>query len=516
LPGEDELASRTIDLLVIGGGIHGAAVARDAAGRGLKVMLAEKGDYAQATSSASSKLIHGGLRYLEHLELGLVRESLVERAGLLKTAPHLVTPQRFLLPIYDWQKRQAWVVNAGLALYDLLSLGDGLAASGKLSAREIAHLPHLRQDGLTSVLHYHDAKTDDSRLTLAVLLDARKRGADILNRRAVTAISPIDNGYSVELDERGKKTSVEARFLVNASGPWVASVDAMTAASPPSRPLRLVRGSHIVLPMPEPPLTDAYTLQDEAERVIFAIPWLAGRFLIIGTTDVPHEGDPGSAACSSAEEGYLLAAYNRYFARPFGAATGRDVVFTWSGVRALHDDEAVSPSRISRSAALSSIENGAGGFITLYGGKLTTHRLIAEEVLEWLAELGAKVGAPWTKGIPLFGGNLSRIELLGLAEQGPVSIPYQTRRRLAFTYGDQVEPLFARIAIDKTAAEEIALGVTRAELENAVEKEDAMTVEDFLLRRTKLHLTLDPAGREAVARWFAESSSLSPLESSRL
>jgi glycerol-3-phosphate dehydrogenase len=509
------VASRTIDLLVIGGGIHGAAVARDAVGRGLKVMLAEKGDYASATSSASSKLIHGGLRYLEHLELALVRESLLERAELLKTAPHLVAPQRFLLPIYGWQKRQAWVVHAGLALYDLLSLGDGLAASGKLSPREIAHLPHLRQDGLTSVLHYHDAKTDDARLTLAVLLDARRRGADILNRRAVTAIHPIENGYAVELDERGHKTSVEARFIVNASGPWVAALDAMTTAAPPPRPLRLVRGSHIVLPMPDPPLPDAYTLQHEDERVIFVIPWLDGRFLIVGTTDVPHESDPGSAVCSSAEEGYLLAAYNRYFSGQ-AAAASRAVIFTWSGVRALHDDEAASPSRISRSAALSAAANGTGGFITLYGGKLTTHRLLAEEVLDRLAKLGAKISSSWTKGVSLLGGSFSRRELLALAERGPASIPYQTRRRLAFTYGDEVEALFARIAGDRSAAEEIAPGVTRAELEHAVESEDAVTAEDFLLRRTKLHLSLDPAGREAVVRWFPASSALAPLESSRL
>jgi glycerol-3-phosphate dehydrogenase len=352
------------------------------------------------------------------------------------------------------------------------------------------------------VLHYHDAKTDDARLTLAVLLDARKRGADILNRRAITAISPIENGYSVEIDERGRTTSIETRFVVNASGPWVAAVDAMTTAAPPPRPLRLVRGSHIVLPMPDPPLSDAYTLQDEDERVIFVIPWLDGRLLIVGTTDVPHEGDPGAAVCSSAEEAYLLAAYNRYFAGSAGAAS-RDVVFTWSGVRALHDDEATNPSRVSRSAALSSIANGTGGFITLYGGKLTTHRLLAEEVLDRLAKLGANVSGPWTKGIPLFGGSLARAELLALAERGPASIPYQTRRRVAFTYGDQTPTLFARVATDRTAAAEIAPGVTRAELEHAVESEDAMTAEDFLLRRTKLHLTLNPAGRDAISSWFA-------------
>jgi glycerol-3-phosphate dehydrogenase len=510
------VATRNVDLLVIGGGIHGAAVARDAAGRGLKVMLAEKGDYACATSSASSKLVHGGLRYLEHLELALVRESLVERAGLLKTAPHLVTPQRFLLPIYGWQRRQAWFVHAGLALYDLLSLGDGLAPSGRLSPREMAHLPHLRQDGLESVLHYHDAKTDDARLTLAVLLDARTRGADVLNRRAVTAISPTGNGYAVELDERGRKERVMARFIVNASGPWVGRVDAMSAASPPPRPLRLVRGSHIVLPMPDPPLKDAFTLQDEDERVIFVIPWLDDRFLIVGTTDVPHAGDPGTPVCSAEEEAYLLSAYNRYFARPAGAATSRDVAFTWSGVRALHDDEATRPSRVSRSAALSSAANGAGGFVTLYGGKLTTHRLLAEEVLDRLATLGAKMSGPWTKGVALFGGSLSRAELLAVAERGPAPIAYRTRRRLALTYGDQVRVLFARMDADPSAAVEIAPGVTRAELEHTVEAEDAMTAEDFLLRRTKLRLMLDQEGREAVERWFAASSALSPLQSSRL
>ena len=243
------MVTQSFDVLVIGGGIHGAAVARDAAGRGLKVMLAEKGDYASATSSASSKLIHGGLRYLEQLELALVRESLVERAGLLLTAPHLVEPLRFLLPIYGWQKRPALLLHAGLALYDLLSIGDGLPPSGRLKAPEIASLPRLRREDLNAVLHYHDCQADDARLVLAVLLDARARGADILSRREVTAITPLTNGYGIELDERGVKRQVDARFIVNAAGPFVAQVDAMSSVAPPRRPLRLIRGSHIVLDM---------------------------------------------------------------------------------------------------------------------------------------------------------------------------------------------------------------------------------------------------------------------------
>ena len=263
------MAAQSFDLLVIGGGIHGAAVARDAAGRGLKVMLAEKGDYACATSSASSKLIHGGLRYLEHFEFGLVRESLVERAQLLRAAPHLVAPLRFLLPVYRWQRRQALTLRAALALYDTLSFGDGLPASGRLDDDDIVQLPRLRQEELVSVLHYCDCMADDARLTLAVLLDARVRGADIRNRRAVTAIAALENGYAVELDERGEKGRVEVRFIVNAAGPFAAGIDAMTPASPPPRALALVRGSHIVLPMPAPAQADAYTLQDEEERVVF-------------------------------------------------------------------------------------------------------------------------------------------------------------------------------------------------------------------------------------------------------
>jgi glycerol-3-phosphate dehydrogenase len=500
------LDTEKFDLLVIGGGIHGAAVARDAAGRGLKVILAEKGDYASATSSASSKLIHGGLRYLERLELGLVRESLTERAELVKTAPHLVTPLRFLLPVYGWQKRGAWLVQAGLALYDLFSMGDGLPASGRIPAKEATRLPRLRQDDIRAVLHYPDCRTDDARLTLSVALDARARGADILNRRAVTAIATRDDGYAVELDERGLKRTVEARFIVNAAGALVSDIEAMTDAAPLPRPLRLVRGSHIVLPMPEPADPNAYTLQDEGERIVFVIPWIDARFLIVGTTDVPHDGDPGAAHCSPEEKAYLLHAYNRYFANPRRTATERDIVFTWSGVRALHGGTEESPSRISRSPALAAVAHGTGGFVTIYGGKLTTHRALAEDVLDALRGLGLQTGPAWTKNVPLHGGGMPRPALLAHAEKGPASVPSETRRRWALTYGDRIDDVFARLDSEPASAEEIAPGVPRAELEHVVAVEDAMTADDFLLRRTKLHLLLDEAGREAVGNWFAANA----------
>ena len=353
------MTAQSVDILVIGGGIHGAAVARDAAGRGLKVMLAEKGDYACATSSASSKLIHGGLRYLEQLELALVRESLVERAQLLVTAQHLVEPLRFLLPIYGWQKRPALLLHAGLALYDLLSIGDGLPPSGRLKAADIASLPRLRREDLSAVLHYHDCQADDARLVLAVLLDARARGADILNRRSVTAIEPLPNGYTIELDERGAKRRVDARFIVNAAGPFVAGVDALSSIAPPPRPLRLIRGSHIVLRMPEPVEADAYTLQDKEDRVIFVLPWLDRRFLIVGTTEVPQQGDPSVAACSAEEQAYLLDAYNRYFAPASGPATAAEMAWSFAGVRALQDHGGRKPSRLTRRPALASIPMAA-------------------------------------------------------------------------------------------------------------------------------------------------------------
>ena len=463
-----QLVTQSFDVLVIGGGIHGAAVARDAAGRGLKVMLAEKGDYACATSSASSKLIHGGLRYLEQLELALVRESLVERAELLKTAPHLVEPLRFLLPIYGWQKRPALLLHAGLALYDLLSIGDGLPPSGRLKPQEIAELPRLRRENLGALLHYHDCQADDARLVLAVLLDAR--------------------------------------FIVNAAGPFVAGVDALSSIAPPPRPLRLIRGSHIVLRMPEPVEADAYTLQDQEDRVIFVLPWLDRRFLIVGTTEVPERGDPGAAACSAEEQLYLLDAYNRYFAPGSGPVTAADVVWSFAGVRALQDHGGRKPSRLTRRPALASMANGSGGFVTLYGGKLTTHRAFAETVLDELRGLGAYIGGPWTKDVPLYGGGESRAALLSLVAQDPATISRETRHRWAFTYGDQIERLYAKLLLEPNLAQEIAPGVTRVELIHAVETEDTITAEDFLLRRTRLHLLLDQGGRDAVATWFATNT----------
>ena len=500
------MSTPTVDLFIIGGGINGAGVARDAAGRGLSVMLAERGDYACGTSSGSSKLIHGGLRYLETYEFSLVRESLRERETLKRAAPYLAEPLRFLVPITQHQPRPAWMVRIGLKLYDLLAGKKSMGASGRLDREQMAALTRLRPKGVKTVLHYHDCRTDDARLVMAVLLDARERGADIANRRNVLSIEPLEDGYKVSYDEQGTRKEISARYVINAAGPWANEVVKLCPDDLPRRALKLARGSHIVLKMPQPAHIDAYTLQNDDGRVIFTIPWLDNRYLMIGTTDEAQTEDPEKARCSAAERDYLLAAYNRYFAHPGGPATPNDVLWSFSAVRALVDDGAASLSKVTREATLAHRARGNGGFITLYGGKLTTHRVLAQEVLELLGKMGLSMGAPWTATAILPGGHYSRAELYRHAQEGPQALPLNVRKRWAFTYGDKIMTLYDTLAHDPGLAREIAPGVPEAELNYVFKAEDARTHEDFLMRRTKLHLELDIDQKAAIDQWFKQRS----------
>lgn len=487
---------KNIDLFIIGGGINGAAIARDSVGRGLSVMLAEKGDYASATSSSSSKLIHGGLRYLEQYKFSLVRESLRERETMMNIAPHLVTPLRFHIPILAHHSRPAWFIRIGLFLYDLLSGHQKLSASGSLNAREMAHIPHVRKETLKAVLHYPDCQVDDARLTLSILLDARERGADIANYREVIKIEQQDNGYKVKYKENNKLHSIFARFVVNAAGPWVNDLVGKTQPKPKQSGLRLVRGSHIVLNMPKPAHVGAHTLQNSDGRVVFTIPWLDGHFLIIGTTDVPQENEYEKPECSQEEMDYLLDIYNRTFTHPGGLAGKDDIVWTWSGVRSLADDGSRDPSKVTRSARILSTKNGSGGLISVYGGKLTTHRRLAEKVMKKLLRLGAQLGPSWTSQEPLHGGDLSRDELLALAQLGPENIDIETRKRWVFTYGS-----LAKILFEKKQDKKIG-SIYKSELQFAQDYEDARTGEDFLFRRTKLGLFLKKPDQNAIIKYF--------------
>jgi len=492
------------DIAVIGGGINGAAVARDAAGRGHSVYLAERADYAEGTSSRSSKLIHGGIRYLEQYEFRLVRESLHERETLMAIAPHLVYPLRFLVPIKRGQDRPAWMVRLGLFFYDFLSGRKLLARSGRLKAGERAELPRLRAVGLSGVLHYPDCWCDDARLTLETLLDARGRGANIGNRREVEEITPLDNGYELRVRKAGQRQKIKARFVVNAAGPWATDVLSRATAIGSNRKLRLVRGSHIIVRMPAPKDPNAYLLQNEDGRVVFVIPWLDDRYRILGTTDVPHEGDPADPHCSDQERDYILDIYNRYFDDHL---TADKVIGSYSGVRPLVDDGADNPSKVSREYELDVHQSGDGAFLTIFGGKLTTHRTLGELVLSRLEELGLSEREPWTKSAPLHGGSISRDGLDELAAQGPGNVPVMVRRRWVYTYGDQAKALFTRVTQEPSLAETVVPGVPLAELLHVRDVEDARTGEDFLYRRTKLFIDLDPSDQDIIRQWFKKNVS---------
>ena len=502
------------DIAVVGGGINGAAIARDAAGRGLRVFLAERADYANATSSASSKLVHGGIRYLEHGEFRLVRESLHERETLLAIAPHLVTPLRFLLPITSTQPRAAWKVRIGLALYDLLSGRQRLQRTGRLQRHEIDTLTGLRRNDLRAVLHYPDCWTDDARLTLSTLLDARARGAVIRNRCEVTGIQPCPaGGYRVELRSQGFRSGIDARVVVNAAGPWADRLlDRVEGRGgrPPTR-LRLVRGSHIVVRTPPGIGSDAWTLQHTDGRVVFVIPWLGGRYRIIGTTDVTHEGDAASARCSTTERDYLLATVNRFFHHPLRP---EDVVWDWSGVRPLVDDGEAEPSKITRDYRFALERHGDGALLTVFGGKLTTHRLLAERALDQLAPIVGPLSAPWTRTAPLAGGDVPADQLDAMAAAGPAILPSATRARLVHTYGSTARALFETVLQQPLHAREIAPGIPEVELRHAIDHEDARTADDFLFRRTKTFIDLAGPDMGAIHIWFGRHVQHSPTETS--
>lgn len=489
---------RSVDLLVVGGGINGAAIARDAAGRGLSVYLAERGDYASATSSASSKMIHGGLRYLEHFELGLVRQSLRERAVLMSIAPHLVWPERFMLPIRRGGGRPAWLVRLGLRVYDVLAGRRRIAWSSKLPRADALALGHLRAGELSAVLCYWDCHTDDARLVIDTLLDARKRGADIGNYREVRRIELAGDGWLAHVSDSGAEREVRARYVVNAAGPWVQAMHDRIVPDGAGQALRLVRGSHIVVRQPANPLSGSWTLPLEDGRVVFVFPWQHDH-LLIGTTEVEHEGSLDEMRCTAGERDYLLACYNEFFEPPLRE---EDVTWSFAGVRALVDDGTSNLSKLSRDYVLESSSQGSGGLVTVYGGKLTTHRALAEQVMDELAGLGADVGESWTATSPINGGDLDRNELASLRTRCPTEVDAATWHRWVDTYGSSAQELHRRATSTAGGLEEVVPGVPAAELDYGIEVEDVRTPEDFLARRTKLLLALDEEEQDNIAAWI--------------
>lgn len=492
------------DLAVIGGGINGCGLARDAAGRGASVFLCDMDDPGGGTSSASTKLVHGGLRYLEHYEFRLVRESLAEREILWRVAPHLVAPMRFVLP-HHRGLRPAWLLRLGLFLYDHIGARAALPASRGLDlARHVAGRA-LKPGLFSRGFEYSDCRVDDARLVIANARDAAERGATIAPRTKAVAARRVDDVWAltVEETETGARRDIRARVLVNAAGPWVARALDETSARPRA-PVRLVQGAHIVVRK----LFDhafAYIFQTGDGRVVFAIPYLDD-FTLIGTTDRDFDGDPRAARASDAEVAYLCNAANEYFVRRL---TPADVVWSFAGVRPLADDGAGDAKSATRDYVFDlDAEAGRAPLLTIIGGKLTTYRRLAESALDKLAPWLPNLGAAWTRDAPLPGGDFARDGLAGVVADLRARFPFLAQdhaARLARAYGTRAPRVLGGAKTFADLGAHFGATLTQAEVRYLIDQEWARTAGDVLWRRTKLGLFIDAAGAAALAAFMAEA-----------
>jgi glycerol-3-phosphate dehydrogenase len=465
------------DLLVIGGGINGTGIARDAAGRGLKVLLVERDDLASHTSSSSTKLIHGGLRYLEMYEFRLVRESLAEREKLLDIAPHLISPMRFVMPLAKGM-RPAWLIRLGLLMYDRIGGRSRLPRSHGVRLAGTKWGAGLKP--IERGFVYSDGWVDDARLVVLNALDASERGATIRTR---TAFLGARRGPQTWIARLGDGTSVTARAIVNTAGPWVGQVLEDMPEARAERPPRLVKGSHIVVPK----MFDgvhAYILQNDDKRIVFAIPY-EHDFTLIGTTDKPFEGDPSNPTIDADETAYLCASVNRYFAKPI---TPADVVSSYSGVRPLFDDGADNASEVTRDYVLRLGTDQAPQLLSTFGGKITTYRRLAEHALEQLAPFLPAMRPAWTSGAPLPGGDLpgSFDQFLASVRSRWPFLPAAVAERMAHAYGTRIDRLLGTASTIADLGQSLGEGLFTAEVDYLTKEEWAGTADDILLRRTKL------------------------------
>ena len=475
------------DLAIVGGGINGVGIAADAAGRGLSVFLCERDDLASHTSSASSKLIHGGLRYLEHYEFRLVREALAEREVLLAKAPHIVKPMRFILP-HRPHLRPAWMIRAGLFLYDHLGKREKLP--GSHGVRFGAGNPLKAQ--MSRGFEYSDCWVDDARLVVLNAMAAHERHAHIHTRTRCVSARRSKGLWHLHLERAdGSLFSIRARALVNAAGPWVARFlqDDLKQKSPYG--IRLIQGSHIVVPRLHKG-DKAYILQNEDQRIVFVIPWLE-RFSLIGTTDREYQGDPAQVVISEEETDYLLGVVNAHFTRQLSHG---DILHSYSGVRPLCDDESDQPSAITRDYTLSLAgAPGEAPLLSVFGGKLTTYRKLAESALELLAPHFPHLCPAWTDQAPLPGGeNMgSREALVDKLTARFGWLDRELASRWASTYGSRTWRLLDGIRQQSELGEHLGAGLYQREVDYLCREEWAMTAEDILWRRTKLGLFMTAA-----------------------
>ncbi len=483
------------DLLVVGGGINGAGIARDAAGRGLSVLLCEKGDLACETSSSSSKLIHGGLRYLEHYEFRLVAEALAEREVLLKVAAHLVWPARFVMP-HVQELRPRWMIRAGLFLYDHLSRRASLPGSSAIRLDAPPYNSGLKPQFRHGFI-YSDCRVDDARLVIANATDARGRGARVLTRTECLSAKRQAGFWAASLSN-GEHVTVRA--IVNAAGPWVKTVLNGHLSQPSRDAVRLVKGSHIVLSR----LYEgehAFILQNDDQRVIFMIPY-GDLHTLVGTTDVPVQDEEARPEVSAEEITYLCRAVNRYLARP---ARPEDVVWKYAGVRPLYDDGTADPSAVTRDYTLRvDDEAGQAPVLSVFGGKITTYRRLAEQAMDRLAPYFPGLKPAWTDRTPLSGSDfegMPRVEVRDAFFASHPHVPEATLRPIFRRHGTHAQAVLG----DGDLGEDLGAGLSERELRYFVEHEWARTAEDVLWRRTKVGLLMTQAQRDRVAQVLAGS-----------
>jgi glycerol-3-phosphate dehydrogenase len=497
------------DLLVIGGGINGAGIAREATGRGLSVVLVEKDDLASHTSSASTKLVHGGLRYLEQYAFRLVREALAEREVLLGVAPHIVWPLRFVLPRDDGL-RPAWLLRTGLFLYDHIGGRKLLPKSASVDLRRPPH-DAILQDRLTQGFEYSDCWVEDARMVVLNAMDAQARGARIETRTACTGIERRDGGWHATIEPAGGAPyTVTARAIVNAAGPWVDQVLTIALPGETQRHLRLVKGSHLIMPRlwagPH-----CYIFQNRDGRIVFAIPY-EGAFTLIGTTDVAFSGDPDQVAISTEEAEYICAAVSEYLRVPVQPG---DAVASYAGVRPLYEDRASSNSTVTRDYVLQ-LDGGDGTppILSVFGGKITTFRKLAGHALDRLEKAGiAGPAEAWDSTAPLPGGEgigpLGFETFVEQCQRRWLWFPPEDTRRLARAYGTRISQVFGSASGLEDLGERFGDDVYEAEVRYLVAEEFARSAEDVLWRRSKLGLHLPEEAQARLAEWFARRGSLS-------
>ena len=487
------------DLLIIGGGINGAAIARDASGRGLKVLLCERDDLANHTSSSSTKLIHGGLRYLEYYEFRLVREALIEREVMLRAAPHIIWPMRFVLP-YDKGLRPAWMLRMGLLLYDNLGGREMLPGSKSLKLDKVPHKGVL-ESRFKMGFEYSDCWVEDARLVVLYALDAMNRGADIRTRTEVLSIEPSGEGYKAAIKHDGKTETVTAKGVINSAGPWVDEVLKKIQRTKNEQSLRLVKGSHIVTKK----LFEgdhAYLFQNADNRVIFAIPY-EKNYTLIGTTDQPYDLSEGPVKISQDEINYLCEAASEYFENDISPD---DVVWDYAGVRPLYDDKSENASAVTRDYVLDIEEFTEGApFLSIYGGKITTSRKLAEHAMEKLQPFYGYKDKGWTETAGLPGGDIPNADFetfyAGMQKRYP-SLDLELLHRLCRAYGTRVTLVLG----DGTPAPELGQhfgqGLYEIEARYLINHEWATSADDIMWRRSKLGVHLSDNEKAAFTDWF--------------